>query len=165
MAIYLPPLPCEFQQHPMVYVLFWGPLMPLASTPSLVWSTLTQPHPSPKARLGQELLDVAILRFQNVWDADDSKPEYFSSKRQTTDSYAHVLFFLSFFLVFRGLCPTGTDIDLRSRSKGWVRISKCVGRKDEGEMSRGRRGETFTWDMCRETGTMRLGRPQPDIMA
>lgn len=107
MAIYLPPLPCEFQQHPMVYVLFWGALMTLASTPSLVWSTLTQPHPSPKTRLGQELLDVAILRFQNVWDADDSKPEYFSSKRQTTDSYAHVLFFLSFFWCSGGCVQQG----------------------------------------------------------
>lgn len=39
--------------------------------------------PIPQAHLGQELLVVAILRFQVVWDADDSKPEYFSTKRET----------------------------------------------------------------------------------
>lgn len=41
----------------------------------------------------------------------------------------------------QGLCPKWTDKGLRSRDK-------CVGRKDEEEMSRGRRGELMyheTW--------------------
>lgn len=57
------------------------------------------------------------MRFQNVWDADDSKPEYLSSKGETA------------VVVAQGLYPKGKDVGLRSRGKGSVRISRCVGRK------------------------------------
>ena len=37
--------------------------------------------------------------------------------------------FFSVVAVVQGLCPKGKDVELRSRGKGSVGISRCVGRK------------------------------------
>lgn len=37
--------------------------------------------------------------------------------------------FFSVVVVVQGLYPKGKDVGLRSRGKGFVRISRCVGRK------------------------------------
>lgn len=66
--------------------------------------------PIPQAHLGQELLVVAILRFQSVWDAADSKPEHFPTKREAAVP-------MSFFWC-SGLCPKGTAMALRCGGKG-----------------------------------------------
>lgn len=84
--------------------------MLLSPTPSGAVSPSSVP-PIPQAHLGQELVAVAILRFEGVRDADDSKPEYFSTKRETAMT-------MSFSFDVLGLCPKGTDMGLRSRGKG-----------------------------------------------